>query len=206
MRRNWTNVVLAVLATLLLNLCQSCSIDIQDFVNMNDGPQVLGFHAGGGSQTRTQMLPNGLSADWVAGDELAVWARNSAGNFTLYNQVFKTYGTDRHRGYFTSTLSEAMPEDTYTYYCTYPVPESADGTVVTFDIPAVQDGKVTGGADIMIATPVRHGGLTSLPDLEDHSGMSMHMNRMLHQFRFFVPQDDEHLQGAEITRMVLTFP
>jgi len=206
MRRNWTNVVLAVLATLLLNLCQSCSIDIQDFVNMNDGPQVVGFHAGGGSQTRTQMLPNGLSADWVAGDELAVWARNSSGSYFLSNQIFKTYGLDGQRGFFTSTLDSAMPEDNYTYYCCYPVPVSVNGTKVTFDVPAVQDGKASGGADIMIATPAQHAALTPVPDPEDHSGMSMTMNRMMHQFRFYIPADNTVIGNEKITKIVLTFP
>ena len=206
MRRNWTNVVLAVLATILLILCQSCSLDSQDFMNMNDGPQVVGFHAGGGSQTRTQMLPNGLSADWEAGDELAVWARNSSGSYVLSNKIFKTYGLDGQRGFFTSTLDSAMPEGTYTYYCCYPAPVSVNGTKVTFDVPAVQDGKASGGADIMIATPVQHGALTAVPDPEDHSGMSMTMNRMMHQFRFYIPADNAVIGDEKITRIVLTFP
>jgi hypothetical protein len=204
MRQSWIKIIRAYFVLVFALILSACGAEV--FQKPDASPQEVGFYAGGGTDTRTEMLPNGLSAVWTSGDELAVWARNSAGNFTLYNQVFKTYGTDRHRGYFTSTLSEAMPEDTYTYYCTYPVPESADGTVVTFDIPSVQDGKVTGGADIMIATPVRHGGLTSLPDLEDHSGMSMHMNRMLHQFRFFVPADNTVLGNRQITKIVLTFP
>ena len=206
MRRNWTNVVLAVLATILLILCQSCSLDSQDFMNMNDGPQVVGFHAGGGSQTRTQMLPNGLSADWEAGDELAVWARNSSDSYVLSNKIFKTYGLDGQRGFFTSTLDSAMPEGTYTYYCCYPAPVSVNGTKVTFDVPAVQDGKASGGADIMIATPVQHGALTAVPDPEDHSGMSMTMNRMMHQFRFYIPADNAVIGDEKITRIVLTFP
>ena len=173
---------------------------------MNDGPQVVGFHAGGGSQTRTQMLPNGLSADWVAGDELAVWARNSSGSYFLSNQIFKTYGLDGQRGFFTSTLDSAMPEDDYTYYCCYPVPVSVNGTKVTFDVPAVQDGKASGGADIMIATPVQHAALTPVPDPEDHSGMSMTMNRMMHQFRFYIPADNAVIGNEKITKIVLTFP
>ena len=206
MRRNWTNVVLAVLATILLILCQSCSLDSQDFMNMNDGPQVVGFHAGGGSQTRTQMLPNGLSADWEAGDELAVWARNSSGSYTLSNQIFQTYGLDGRRGFFTSELASAMPEGTYTYMACYPVPESVTGTKATFVIPSQQDGKVSDGADIMIATPVQHGELAPVPEPEDHSGMSMSMNRMLHQFRFWIPQTDTKMNGAKIERIKLTFP
>lgn len=165
----------------------------------------MGFYVGSSTDTRTEMLPNGLSAVWSAGDELAVWARNSAGDFTLSNQVFKTYGIDGQYGFFTSTLDSEMPDDTYTYYCTYPVPESVDGTKVIFNLPAVQDGKVSGGADIMIATPVQYGELTSIPDPDDHSGMSMTMNRMMHQFRFYVPYEDSWLGGEEIEKLEVGF-
>lgn len=206
MRRIWTNDVLAVLAFLILMLCQSCQTDVRDFTDMNDGPQVVGFHAGGGSQTRTQMLQNGLSADWETGDELALWAMGSSGSYALSNKIFKTYGLDGQRGFFTSTLESPMQDDTYTYYCCYPSPQSVDGTKVTFDIPAVQDGKASGGADIMIADPVRHGPLTSIPDPEDHSGMSMSMNRMMHQFRFFIPEDNAIMNTECITKLELTFP
>lgn len=165
----------------------------------------VGFYAGGGV-TRTVMLPNGLSAEWVAGDQIALWAKKSDGTYTLSNQIFKTYGIDSSKGFFTSTLSSAMPDDSYTYYCCYPVPESVDGTTATFSIPANQDGKATSGSDIMIATPVEHGALTEIPDPEDHSGMSMVMNRMMHQFRFYVPSDNTAIGNEKITKLVLTFP
>lgn len=168
-------------------------------------PQKVGFYAGG-SQTRTEMLPNGLSAAWVAGDQMSVWAVNSSGAYTLNNQVFKTYGIDSNRGFFTSELAEAMPEDTYTYYCTYPVPASVLGTNVTFYLPSVQDGKVSGGADIMIADAVQHGALTAIPDPEDHSGMSMSMNRMMHQFRFVIPSHNTVIGDKELHQLMLTFP
>ena len=204
MRQSWIKTIRAFFVPLLALMLSACQTD--DFQIPHTGPHEVGFYAGGSTQTRTEMLPNGLSAVWTAGDELAVWAKNSSGVFTLSNQIFKTYGVDGRHGFFTSTLSEAMPDDTYTYYCTYPVPKSVDGTNVTFNIPAVQDGKVTGGADIMIATPEQHGELTPVPDPEDHSGMSMQMNRMMHQFRFYVPQDDTWLNGEEIEKIELNFP
>lgn len=206
MRRIWTKVVLAVLAFAALIICPSCQSEFQDVTDMNDGPLTVGFHVGDGSQTRTQMMPNGLSAEWEAGDELALWARNSSGSYMLSNQIFKTYGLDGQRGFFTSELSSAMPEGTYTYMCCYPVPESVTGTKATFVIPAQQDGKVSGGADIMIADPVQYGALAPAPEPEDHSGMSMSMTRMLHQFRFLIPSSDTKMNGAAIERIKLIFP
>ena len=99
-----------------------------------------------------------------------------------------------------------MPEGTYTYYCSYPAPLSVNGTTAVFDVPAVQDGKVTGGADVMVASPAVHGPLTSLPEIEDHSNMRMEMNRMMHQFRFYVPEEDQLLGDEKIERILMTFP
>lgn len=165
----------------------------------------VGFYAGG-TQTRTEMLENGLTAVWVAGDEMALWAKSSSGTYEFSNQVFKTYGIDNQRGFFTSTLESAMPEDTYTYYSCYPVPSSVNGTQVTVNIPAVQDGKASGGVDVMVATPVEHGALTVVPQPEDHSGMQMQMNRMMHQFRFYVPQEDTLLGSDKFESILMTFP
>lgn len=204
MRQRWIKTIRAHFVPVLALILSACGAE--DFQVPHTGTHEVGFYAGGSTQTRTEMLPNGLSAVWSAGDELAVWARNSAGDFALSNQIFKTYGLDDRRGFFTSELDSAMPEGDYTYYCTYPVPTYVNGTTATFNLPAVQDGKVTGGADIMIATPVQYGALTPVPDPEDHSGMSMQMNRMMHQFRFWVPMDDTWLGGEKIEKIEINFP
>lgn len=191
-----------LLLCLFVGACNDAHLQTSSSQNQ---PIKVGIHAGGVS-TRTQMLDNGLSAVWTEGDRLSLWAVGSSGEAVLSNQVFTAYGTDAGRGFFTSELASPMPEDTYTYYCTYPTPSSIDGNTAVFNISAIQDGKVTSGSDVLVATPVTHGALAPLPEIEDHSAMQLKMNHMMHQFRFFVPQDDEHLQGAEITRMVLTFP
>lgn len=203
MRRIRTTSVRASLLLILSCLFSSCTDLFQD--EMMDVPCEVGFYAGG-VETRTEMLSDGLSAVWAPGDEIAVWARSSSGVYVLSNQVFKTYGLDGSLGYFTSTLNSPMPSGNYTYFCCYPVPTSISGTTARFTIPSVQDGKVTGGADIMIADPVSHGALTPVPDPEDHSGMSLEMNRMLHQFRFYVPDTDTKLGTAKIERIQLSFP
>ncbi|MBQ8048163.1 MAG: fimbrillin family protein [Bacteroidales bacterium] len=206
MRRIWIDKIRMFLAISALSLTASCQVDFPEFDNMQGlGTQEVGIYAGG-ARTRTEMLSNGLSAAWEAGDELAVWARTSAGSFALSDQIFKTYGVDSERGYFTSTLSSAMEEGSYTYMCCYPAPVSASGTNVTFNLPAVQDGKASGGADIMIATPVVHGPLAPVPDPEDHSGMSLRMNRMMHQFRFWLPDEYDAFDGEELEEIIFTMP
>ena len=205
MRRNSKRFVCVCLNIAALLTFASCNDEIGVKAPVIPQKVEVGFYAGG-AQTRTEMLQNGLSAAWVAGDQIAVWALGSSGSYTLSNQVFETYGLDQSRGFFTSTLASAMPEDTYTYYCSYPVPEVVSGTLATFNVPALQDGKATGGADIMVATPVQHAALTAIPNPEDHSGMSMTLNRMMHQFRFYVPEDDQILGEEEIESIFLTFP
>lgn len=201
MRQRLNKWFRAYFVIIMIQALSACQIEFPD---LHSGPVKVGLYVGG-SETRTEMLSNGLSAVWTAGDELAVWASNTSGSFALSNQVFKTYGIDGQRGFFTSTLAEPMPEGTYTYYCTYPVPVSVAGTEVTFNLPAQQDGKVTGGADIMIATPVSHGPLVSVPEPEDHSGMRMTMNRMVHQFRFYMQEESDGL-NEDIKEIIVTMP
>ena len=68
MRRNWTKNVRVILAIAALVASYSCVTDIQD-VTIGDGtPVTVGFHAGGRAETRTHMMPNGLSAEWESGD------------------------------------------------------------------------------------------------------------------------------------------
>lgn len=169
-----------------------------------DVPCEVGFYAGG-AETRTEMLSDGLSAVWVPGDEIAVWARSSSGAYVLSNQVFKTYGLDGSLGYFTSTLNSPMPSGNYTYFCCYPVPTSISGTTARFTIPSVQDGKVTGGTDIMVATPIQGPALRSINNEEPQNDMSMVMNRMTHQFRFWIPTGMNGL-GEEVEKIEITMP
>ncbi len=201
MKRIWIKSVHTALLALLIS---SCSVELQEQENLQAGPVEVGLYAGG-VQTRTEMQQNGLSAIWSDDDKIAVWAVGSGG-YVLSNQVFEAYGLNEKRGYFTSVLSSPMPDGIYTYYCSYPAPVSVKGNILEFILPSVQDGKASGGADIMVATPVRHSALTALPEVEDHSSMSLEMNRMMHQFRFWVPAEDTKLKGAEIEHMVLTFP
>ena len=91
MRRKWIDKIRVSLAITVIFLTACVQIDFPEFNDMQlPETQEVGIYAGG-ARTRTEMLSNGLSAAWTAGDELAVWARNSSGAYALSNQVFKTY-------------------------------------------------------------------------------------------------------------------
>lgn len=193
-----------IIAAGLLCTFSSCQKGAVENVG-NVGRHTIGFCTGEAS-TRTMMNPDGLTASWEKGDRIAVWAKNSSGEYTLNNTQFSIYGADGARAFFTATIDASMPEDRYTYFAAYPVPESVSLTKATFTIPSVQDGKVSGGADIMIANPLLHGPLEEVKELSDYTRLGMSMEHLLHQFRFYLPEGEDKLGGEAIVKMVLTFP
>ena len=193
-----------IIAAGLLCAFSSCQKGAVENVG-NVGRHTIGFCIGEAS-TRTMMNPDGLTASWEKGDRIAVWAKNSAGEYTLNNTQFSVYGADGARAFFTATIDASMPEDRYTYFATYPVPESVSLTKATFTIPSIQDGKVSGGADIMIANPLLHGPLDEVQELSDYTKLGMSMEHILHQFRLYLPEGEDKLGGEAIVKMVLTFP
>lgn len=202
MKYNCTQILRAVIALTSIVSLSSCETEFKA-----ESPQnvEVGFYVGDG-MTRTTMLSDGLSTKWEADDRLALWARNSEGEFTLDNQVFNVHGMEANRAFFTAKLAGAMPKGIYTYLCCYPLPAAVDGTGVTFNVPSVQDGKASGGAAVMIATPTQSAELTAFPALDDHSTMKMEMNHMMHQFRFYVPEEDQILGVEKIERICVSFP
>lgn len=193
-----------IIAAGLLCAFSSCQKGAVENVG-NVGRYTIGFCTGEAS-TRTMMNPDGLTASWEKGDRIAVWAKNSAGEYTLNNTQFSVYGADGARAFFTATIDASMPEDRYTYFATYPVPESVSLTKATFTVPSIQDGKVSGGADIMIANPLLHGPLDEVQELSDYTKLGMSMEHILHQFRLYLPEGEDKLGGEPIVKMVLTFP
>mgnify|MGYP001034569278 FL=1 len=193
-----------IIAAGLLCTFSSCQKGAVENVG-NVGRHTIGFCTGEAS-TRTMMNPDGLTASWEKGDRIAVWAKNSSGEYTLNNTQFSVYGADGARAFFTATIDASMPEDRYTYFAAYPVPESVSLTKATFTIPSVQAGKVSGGADIMIANPLLHGPLEEVKELSDYTRLGMSMEHLLHQFRFYLPEGEDKLGGEAIVKMVLTFP
>ncbi len=176
---------------------------------VQSGSFSVGFRLGEAASTKTSLGSDGLSTSWTKGDKIAVWAKDASDALALSAQVFTNIRTINDKNVkesiFTSTLSSAMPSGTYTYYAAYPVPESTSGTSVVFSLPSTQDGKVSGGADILLATPVSAPALEEAATIADFTSIGMRMNHLLHQFRFYVPEGEDKLGGEKIERIVLTF-
>lgn len=155
--------------------------------------------------TKSHIQADGLSSEWENGDRLSVWAMNSAGEYILDACPFVVYGVSGDKAIFTATLAEAMPAGRYSYFACSPEPKSLSGTTATFEIPSVQDGKVSSGADILVAEPTLADALLPVENLSDYTRLGLKMNHLLHHFRFFLAESDNPFGNEKIERMVLEF-
>lgn len=196
------NRLFATIISLVCLTAVSCSTE-KIPTDVEQGPVTVAFRADN-AVTRTQINGDGHSTSWQKGDRIALWARNGAQEFTLANQTFSIFYREsgNTQAYFTSTLPQAMPEGRYTYYAAYPLPESVEGTQATFAIPGVQDGRVSGGADIMVAVPAE---ASQLGPLEADPDLSLTMRHKLHVLRFYIPEGHNTL-GEPVERIVVTMP
>lgn len=138
----WFNKFLAAAITMLA--ASACTQTLME--DPGSGRTTVGFGLECGVQTRTSMdIVHGTSA-WEDGDVLALWAQDSEGRWLLESQAFSFFAKGHgSTGYFSAEIEGPMPEGSYTYHVTYPVPASVTGTVATFIVPDVQDG-TAGGA------------------------------------------------------------
>lgn len=200
----------------------ACSND--DFTHqepIQDGPVKVGFWMGRGDSenTRTFINDDGQTISWEAEDKVALWAQKD-GAYTFQNQTFDTWfvAAETNQAFFTTTLPEAMPEGTYTYYACYPKPQSVSGTTATFTLPSMQDGKMGGGADIMVAqgtgpaleklyTPADPNNSEVVPDYIIEDGLTLNMHHLIHALRFYVPAGKWGFPtGETVERIVFTMP
>ncbi len=193
-------ILALVIASLFSFSCTELS------VTAPHGPVTVGFYAGG-TVTRSQINDDGLSAEWTEGDKVSLFARNSSGSWTLSGQQFKLYGgTDNDMAAFTATLPQPMPEDEYEYIACYPEPVSVSGTRVSCILPSVQNGRASGGADIMVSAPAVSGPLTTIPAAEDYSTLRVSMKHLIHLLRFYLPEGSNGLNGEDIQRIDVQMP
>lgn len=170
-----------------------------------EGPVKVGFYAGQGADTRASAGVDGLSTEWQPGDGLSLWAFDADGNAVLDNMLFRAYGTDAARAFFSATLPEAMPEGTYTYRALYPVPSSISGGAARYTIPATQDGLCGGGAEIMMSDLAEAGALAPLEwGSISHDELHLNMRHLLHRLRFYIIDNGNY--GNYIRKAVVSFP
>ena len=152
--------------------------------------------------TRTAIDDDGKRTRWAEGDELAVWANDSAGNSIFSNATFmlRYFSTEWDKAYFVGNIAE-MPEGDYTYYMSYPRPLSVDGTMATFRVAADQSGLYDGKYDIMVADPTLYGSLTTGEAIE----LNTVMRHQMHALKITVPEKASNFDN-KVYALDITFP
>lgn len=165
-------------------------------VVVGTGPRI-GF----GPLSRTELAEDGVTVRWSVGDRMALWAATADGTpafaavpFTLWHYD-ATFGRAKFRGDM-----PRMEPGTYTYYAVSPLPASVEGTLASYDIPAVQDGTFDGSCDVMVAAPAEGDALTE----GDHSdAVRFAFRHKVHILKIRIP---ENALGEAITGLEIAFP
>ncbi|WP_300107867.1 fimbrillin family protein [uncultured Alistipes sp.] len=149
---------------------------------------------------------------WDDNDRIAIWASADGGSsYTLEAQTFSLayFRTEFSAGVFSSTISTPMPDGEYTFTGVYPLPQSTNGTQVSYHISAEQSGRYDGTNDIMAADPVTAPALQTfassdqmLTQLPDHT---LHFRHKCHAIRIEIPTD-RNIWGVPVAKLQIDFP
>lgn len=138
-----------------------------------------------GIESRTALGDDGISVRWSTGDRIALWALDTEGSALFEAQPFELrhYNATYDEARFTGTVN-SMAEGRYTYCAVSPQPATYDGTRVTYEIPAEQNGAFDGSLDIMAAEPV-----ADAPALVEglNSNLSLRFRHKIHLLRIRIP-------------------
>lgn len=193
-----------VLTSILLSFALlACSTDEQAPLGGNDGKIQVSIGQSSTIKSRTSIGNDGHSAVWSDGDKIAVWAESSTGEFVLQAESFSLYhfANQYSRAIFTAFINP-MQSDSYTYYATYPIPESVSGTLATYTLAGVQDGsQFVGSCDIMVATPVTAEALTE----GKVNNLNLNFAHKMHALRIVLPEQGT-LMGNAIDAIEFEFP
>lgn len=168
------------------------------------------FSVGNTPRMRTEYDVETKRFVWNDGDKIAVWAKSPDGSYALDNQAFRlmAVASDKSEAYFTATLQSPMAEGTYSYYMTYPLPESMGGMTATFTVPSVQDGTASDGVDIIVAEPISGPALEPVKEaapIVSDDVLNVRMRHLLHFLRFYIPEGN-NLLGEPVKRIEVTMP
>ena len=157
--------------------------------------------AGIGIESRTALGDDGISVRWSPGDRITLWALDAGGAASFEAQPFELrhYDTTYDEARFTGTVP-AIAQGSYTYCAVSPQPATYDGTRVTYEIPAEQNGTFDGSLDVMVAEPV-----ADAPALVEglNSNLSLRFRHKIHLLRIRIPGNQ---LGEPVTRLTLKFP
>lgn len=161
------------------------------------------MQTGSDVEIRSSIGDDHCSVEWENGDCLALWAYDASGNPMLSAQNFIVYGKTATRAFFSSVLSNPMPDGVYTYWAASPSPLRVEGSDALFEIPTTQNGK---GAGIMFSHKEMGGALKPVAEHSDTNRLNFTMRQRLHLLRFYVEDSYQLLAGEDVEAIELTLP
>ena len=194
-----------VLTSILLSFALlACSTEEQaPQFGDNDGKIQVSIGQSSTIKSRTSIGEDGHSAIWSDGDKIAVWAESSTGEFALQAESFMLYRfTNQYTHAIFTAFINPMQNDSYTYYATYPIPDSVSGTLATYTLADVQDGsQFVGSCDIMVASPVTAEALTE----GKVNNLNLNFSHKMHALRIVLPESGTLVDKA-INAIEFEFP
>ncbi|MBO7262709.1 MAG: hypothetical protein J6U95_07265 [Alistipes sp.] len=153
-------------------------------------------------QSRTTIAPDGRSTHWCEGDNIAVWAKRTNGEYAFMGERFllRYFSTEWDKAFFVGNIP-AMSEEEYTYYISSPRPDKVEGTMATYNVAAEQSGEYDGKYDIMVGEPTVNGSLTTGKRTE----LNTIMRHQMHAIKITVPEG-RNLYGTKFDYLEITFP
>ena len=179
----------------------ACDTAHNEIVNANPELVELGFELSA-EATRTSLGPDGKTTRWMPGDKVAVWAKNTEGEYALERAQFtlRYYSPTYDKAFFTSNIAQ-MADGEYTYMLSYPMPTSTNGALATYTIPTTQNGEYNGRYDVMLAEPVVESALRAESAVE----LNTIMRHKMHAIKITIPQG-RNLFGQRFYRLEIVFP
>mgnify|MGYP003290813785 CR=1 FL=1 len=181
----------------------ACSSEVDsDSPNFKEPIEKVSIAVPTAADSRTTIDPDGMTTRWATGDKLAVWAKNEAGDYVLSGAQFMMhhYSEEFDYAFFDANIP-AMAEGGYTYYLSYPMPNSVNGTEVTYSVAQTQSGVYDGKYDIMLAE------VPAVAEALSTSATTLNtvMRHQMHAVKITIPEG-RNLYDGRFYRLEITFP
>lgn len=192
-----------LLAASILTIGCSKMSDSEGLRDMRPIRVEIGAKPGIDIESRTALDEDGCTVRWAPGDRIALWALDAEGTAVFEAQPFELrhYDASYDEARFTGSISP-MAQGSYTYCAVSPLPAAHEGTRVSYDIPAEQNGSFDGSLDVMVAEPT-----ADAPALAEgyNEHLSLKFHHKIHLLRITIPAGGNNLQEP-IAALELEFP
>lgn len=186
----------------IVTLLMGCSTPMQENSTLPQSDVEAGFMLSADAVSRTTLAEDGATVHWSVGDKLAMWAYDAEGNYLFQNETFQLrhFSTEYTQAFFSGSVP-MLAEGDYTYLMCTPLPKSVNGTEVTYTLPAVQSGEYDGRYDVMVASPLVAGSITTGEQIE----LNTSLHHRMHALKITIPEG-RNIYGKPFTTLEITFP